>query len=239
MPIPSFFPQQILTDAAFWRDSQVVARMLEDLFDRALIRLDAERGFIGSAKLADLLSSEIGDPRQEEALFNFLINVPGWQKSSGDLPSEFARSLTGVMRKPKSDGATALTDSDLATLEARIQRIALPRPGLDKQRKAESLVRSTGARLDKLTLITDLRPVFDDEAAVVEAMLPMTTLRIAYTIGNNQFVAEVRMSESEVADLCKKADRAKKKSETLKGMLEDHKITVPDSPISSADSEDE
>jgi hypothetical protein len=210
MPNSSVVPEEVATLDAFWHDIQAVLAVSEVAFDKLMRRVEKERDFLGRAELVALLSEELPDEAQRTALLNFTRSLPAWRQRTGKTPSDFARDFLSDLAAFESQ-RRQLTDEEHFRLNARVERIVTPNPGLDRQRKVESLLRNVAATLDSLTLFTDVRPMFDEDGAKIEGMVPTTVLRVGYTVGNNQIVADIRLTETDLADLLKKAERAKRK----------------------------
>jgi hypothetical protein len=135
-------------DDAFWRDIRTVIEVPDDAFEDVIARLEAAPDFTGDpARLHEIVSSEIQNSAQEQALHNFLRLVPEWHEGYGRGADEFAREFAASVGRRKSDSKPDskpfLTQAQVTLLEARIRRIASPDPGLDPRRR-KFLARSIG-----------------------------------------------------------------------------------------------
>lgn len=84
-----------------------------------------------------------------------------------------------------------------------------------RYRKAERLKTLTGRMAESLEIICDLRPVFDHSRSVVEGLIPVTTLRVAYQTNEGGNSVEVQLSGDDLENLAKEVERAKQKLRTL------------------------
>jgi hypothetical protein len=119
-------------DDAFWRDIRTLVEVPDDVFERVLARVQAEPDFtVGPARLHELISSEIQNPAQEQALHSFLRLVPEWHEGYGRGADEFAREFAASVGRQKCDGQPFFNQAEVSLLEARIRQIVSPKPRLN------------------------------------------------------------------------------------------------------------
>ena len=82
--------------------------------------------------------------------------------------------------------------------------------------KTSELIYSHENLLQDASVITDIRPVFDDTADVVKRAVVLHTLLVTYFSASNSCRIEFAMDAADVRALRRACDRALKKAETLK-----------------------
>jgi hypothetical protein len=108
-----------------------------------------------------------------------------------------------------------------------------PFPAVELSIKASRLVTDVGVQLDRVTLVCDLRPVFDDARTSVQGLIPLTTLKI---VGHGDDAAhpttfEVQLTEKELEELYEKVSRARTKVATLKSFVAKTGVALPQSQM--------
>ena len=84
-----------------------------------------------------------------------------------------------------------------------------------------------------------MRPVFDEGRTQIEGAVPVSTLRLDLIESDGRTSSvEVRLSERQVADLCAKAESARRKVDVIKKLLREKKITSPKTSATLDDGEE-
>lgn len=222
---------KVFRSSAFRGDAELVAQVPQQEFDAVMARVAATPGFLSDRALAKLLAESVTHPDQRSALAKFLSYFARNRSVRGDEASGYAEKVAAEILGALGDKIAADTRE---TLVARLPLLLAPRPAIDRQVKAEGLLRKAGRRALSLDLVSDLRPVFDESRATVEGMIPVTTLRILGPQGLMEQPFEVQLSEKQLKDLAEKTALALKKLATLKAHLNASNIVLPDSSMTAA-----
>lgn len=224
----------LITTSAFRRDAKAVASIPDETFAKAIAAVDADPGFVGPGRLKELIEPIIGAEETARGLTNFVYNLQSFRRGrkededgKGSLVDDFSSSL----QKASADDL-GLSDEEKACVLRRLPPMAAPKPSMDRQAKAVSVARRVGLTLDKVALACDLRPVFDESRETVEAIIPLTLMRVVAR-GPEGFpqALEVTMTEKQVLDLCTEAERARTKLAALKKFVEKTAVPIPESPM--------
>jgi hypothetical protein len=181
-------------------------------------RLTRESGFVTPDRLDALIRAVVPDELLATAIRNALEAM-----RSDYIPGTIA-DLRAI-RETNPRYAASLTPDILSAIEVRLTEL-LPNssreyPGLERYHKAARLVGATGATLDGVDLICDLRPVFDRSREVVEGFLPQIVLRLNYRgLTDARQAVEVRMTERQLDELIGEAQKAQRKLQTLRELAD-------------------
>lgn len=202
--VGNFLPQSMFDDLLAL--SRVPVEQLRDL----ATQLDREPGFLTPSRLEEVVRQIIPAVPTARAVQNTL---------NGIRPSHVAGVVQDLraFREMSPRNGEMLSAETVAAIEARLGALVRDYPSLERYRKAEGLSEATGCEFLGVSLICDLRPVFDESRKVVEAVLPHTVLRLDYRgLNDSRQAVEVRLSESQLAMLIAEAEKAKRKLETLR-----------------------
>jgi hypothetical protein len=226
--------EQLFQAEHFIEDAQFLVAVPEVVFDQALTAIENHNGFLGPRGLKNLIEPIIEHADQRQALINFVSNLPKIRRELGLSVEAFARECEEELQAQAEQWTERLGETDLENLISRVHRIIQPKLGLEKQAKADSVVRRVGASLDEMAIVCDLRPIFDDDRQRVEGMIPITTLKIVALKQDGLPIAlELRLSEKQIATLCEESERARRKLAVLKQLLKDKSIELPESTMTT------
>lgn len=237
----SWFPQALerfLSQPAFVEDARVFGQIPIDALDRALALVRDTPGFLGRARIIELLVGALGDAKQGESLANVLVNFARLRQDLSIPPKVFLREV--ISKVPKS--LEQLDEPLREAVQGRLPKALEPVPCVDRQVKVDALVRRTGSHLDDLSMTCDLRPVFNDDRTQVEGLVPLTTLRLVTHLAGTfePSVLEISVTEKELARLCDEVDRAKRKLVALKAFVKSHDdIALPESRMTVLEDSEE
>lgn len=222
---------RILKSDDFIEDARSVASIPNNSFAEAIDAVTRATGFVGRQRLLSAVRLGIQDAFQAESLTNFIINFHQLRRDVGMSPEDFARDVSS--RLPVDE----LNDNERRTIIERLPQVLAPKPGLDRQAKVEDVVRRTGAHIDELSIVSDLRPIFDGNREKIEGLVPIATLKLV-THGHEGIKAvEVQITEQELSHLCEEAERAKRKLAILKGFINNQSdIELPESVMTFSES---
>jgi len=224
-PFPmSFSLDQIVRSDAFRRDATRVLRITDELFEAANVALESATGSIGRSRIRTIVGGVLEDEDQAEGFIQFVLNFSDLRREFEVEPSQLVNDV--VQRTSK------FSEPEQATLGARLDRVLRTKPGLERQAKVDDVAQKTGSHLDQLCLVTDLRPVFDETRENIEALVPMTTLKMVVHGDSGLTSVEVRMTEQELANLADEVSKARKKLATLGALVRKQPdIELPESEM--------
>jgi hypothetical protein len=110
----------------------------------------------------------------------------------------------------------------------RIKALISNATGLAKQCKARQLVDATGSELEKIQVICDLRPIFDEDRKRIEGVVPLSLVRLEYkSLTGDTEVVELRITEKQIDEFQSKLAMAKKKIGLIKHLALSHRLPIP------------
>lgn len=219
--------ERLLHSAAFVEDAKQLAGISDEALEQTLNVIQNASGFVGARRLHDLIIGVIGDRPQSTSLVNFIVNFGEMRRDAEISADAFAESIIAGL-------SPDLDDTVRKALESRLGRILTPIQGLERQAKAERVVRKTGAHLDEFAFVSDLRPVFDVNGESVDGLIPLTTLKlVVHRPGElSPTMVEAYLTEDELDEFSRGVERAKRKLQTLKQLVKMQTgIELPESMI--------
>lgn len=213
----------MLRAEGFKRDARVLVEIPDDLFETANLALERATGPLGPSRAHEVLRALL-TTEQSNAIVNFTSNFGGLHREfpGYDVPREVElRSAKVFADSPEMPGQ----------LRARLERLLVPKPGIELQAKVDRVSEKTGRRLEELSLVCDLRPVFDDSRSKVEALLPITVMKLVVRADDGSKTVEAQLSEKELLDLEVEVARAKSKLSVLKSLVHATGVALPESDL--------
>lgn len=172
--------------------------------------LRREPGILSPRRLYDIVGSVCSDAALARAVGNTVYSLPP------DDPDRIVTWLKEVQAKLPAR-APKLSDSVLAALRDRLAVLAIRYPAVERLRKAEGLRTTIGNWFHSVELLCDLRPLFDENRAQVEGLIPLQLLQIGYIDQNgNHAVFEVGLGSDDAEQLVEKLRLGKQKIAALK-----------------------
>ena len=209
------FPQPLFGHPAaneeLLNDLQAVIGLSDTQLGKLYKHLTEAQGFLDPRSLLTTIQGVVEDSNTAETLRRVLRNIA---------PSQVERVLTFLEEKRKEENFP-FDKTQLERLKRILISLIQPYPALARFQKADRLAKITGRQLETVELICDLRPIFDESRENVEGMMPYTRLHIVTTGADGlpkPFEAE--LTHQQVIDLAEKAEKAKKKLETLRESIE-------------------
>jgi hypothetical protein len=209
-------PKDLISDLAIVRD----------LGPGSLHELNAE--IVGAATsvvtttgLLELLRKTLGDRPQTGSVFHVLVSLAGERRQS-------RLSVSGVL-----DQVQSALNNDARWSEEELQRWDLVRPGLAEllgSSQISYLVKALELRYDYANLlessriITDLRPVYNDDASEIDGLVVSFTLRLGFTGIDGKHGLSISLDESDVRNLLDECERAIRKGRTAKARMSQAQI---------------
>lgn len=231
MPEPVFYMRGFPGPHAYYPPAS--AEVVDDLKDVARLRdeqvtdlrkrLERAEGFLDPATLLATIREVVPDKEISGAIRNAIRNLN---------PAR-VNSMLADLEQEKDEEGFPFDAETFARLESVLPALIQPCTALTRFKKAERLAKITGQPLEGVELICDLRPIFDEERKRIEGMMPYTQLRVIATGGDGlPRTFEAQLTHQQVHDLAEKAEKAKRKLETLYESVENWlPEKLPDLPL--------
>ncbi len=203
-----FLPPQMIDDL------ENVAGIPDAAIDRIATELQAASSILDPKQVNSLLTEVVANEGLASALARTLQNIPP-DEVSGTL------EILSRWRSRHPDNAKRVSDDAFQSLKVKLPRLVRSYPAIERYRKARRLATRIGPVVQRIELICDCRPVFDEARTHVEAMTPLTTLRIIYDDETETGRAfEVLLPTAELEDLISKATQAQRKLTVLRESIQ-------------------
>jgi nucleotide-binding universal stress UspA family protein len=218
----------MFASAGFKNDARVFLTVSDSEFATILARTESARGILSPGKLRQTFF-DVGviDPEKVDVLMRIIRSFATWGETiAREGPEPLLASLNAALHEDPEFAKS------VGTLASRIRTLLVGNfDGLKLAEKAERVARSIGRQLRGVQLITDVRPVFDNEHTSVLAVVPMTTLKLT-TVSNEEgsptSTFEVQFSEAHLLQLGTLLAEAQKKLAVTKKLLSDKEIEIAD-----------
>lgn len=219
---PGVTPERLL------RDAKVILRLAPSSLDSLRHDLDTYPGFVDRATIEQIFRQRVPDGDLAGILANFITQVNDYLRVTQQDVNDLVRQFESWLADETNQQQQVVTEEEFRELKRRLTLLIRPVPGLSRQLKAERVSAALGQPLERIELICDLRPVFDDDHEVVEGMIPLTTLRVVCKGADGLPTSlETVLSEKDVDSLAKAASDAKKKLEKLRRFLDQVHVPMP------------
>jgi hypothetical protein len=214
------------------------AKLLLSLSDEQFQLLQSElrncSGFLSKVGLISILSRFLPEPALATRAATFILAIEERKRVHHYKVRDFADEVGEWQREQSTEEnhPPVLSSDDLELARSRFPVLFASLPGLELQAKALNLAERIGQPLERIEIICDLRPVFDANRENVEAMIPVTTLRLVCKSADGLPVAfDAVLSERDVHALARASSDAKKKLSRLREVMETCKIAVPEMAV--------
>lgn len=233
---------RVFRSAGFRSDATAVAAIPKAQLEALLASLDAEAedGFTGRARLSRVVHEHVTERAQADAAQRFLLYFARNRrakklKDASEYVNSVQKDIVDALAEKNAESSVR------AALEERLPHLLKPRAAIDRQLKADELLRRVGHRAMSIDMVCDLRPVFDEDRARIEGLIPLTTLKIvALRSGavEPSVVTEVVLTESALSSLEEKLADVRKKLAAMKAYVSKTGVRVPDVRGAFTDDED-
>lgn len=223
--------ERILQSEAFLKDVRNFVTIPENQFRQAIEALDKSSEFLGRERITAIVQEHIGDTEQASSLTSFILNFNA-------LLREFDESPEGFVQLIEAQIPGTLPADDRQAVLSRLPDVVRRREGIERQAKAEEVIRRTKAHAHDLMLVCDLRPVFDSTGSRVEGFVPISTLRLVLHQNDKYESVEARLSEQQVHDLFRELSRAKQKLSALKEFVRTSGVALPETSATGVEEEE-
>lgn len=221
-------------NASFIEDAKRFLALDDDVIKIVMDDVAADTGFVGRERISEIANKHITSPAHAESASNFIYNLDTIRRGLGVPHEVLSASLSQELINN-----TELSGFDAEKIASRLTLILTPTSGREKQAKALSVLSRTGAHAHDLSIVCDIRPVFDESAARIDGFVPITLLRFTRHHLNNREAVEVRLNENDLQKLAKETERALLKLQTLKDFIKSSGSTLPNLTQSDIDSDED
>ena len=210
------------------RDAKILLNIEPDVISSIRQELHSFPGFLDRETIERILHSHIDDEESCRSLARLIAGIDDRLRATGQTVENFFALIEAWRADENNQQKDLLSEEELHELRERLPLIVGPFPGSERQAKAERLAEATGMPLEKIEIICDLRPVFDQGRDTVEGIIPYTTLRIVCKGADGLPVAlESILSYDDVTQLAKASADAKKKLKKLRQLVQEKELPIP------------
>jgi hypothetical protein len=234
IPSPGSADASFVRSQAFLRDAKLFASIPDTVFEAAISAISSHQGFLDGQEFESVLCPIVSEADQREALIRLVTNLSEFRRDAGISPER-----AGHILRDSLGAAKGLEHAAADTLSDRLPHVLALHPGVEKQAKAQHVATALGGSLVEAKLISDLRPVFDDDRQRVEGLIPVTTMKVSFELGYEVKVFEVRLTEAQVMALCEESGRAKQKLQSLRKLIAKHGFPLPDTTMTVPGEDDD
>lgn len=165
---------------------------------------------------------------QASALVQLIISTDRLLREAEGTKEQLLSRIAGFARNEENKRLGQWSEDDISQMLSRLQIIMRPYSGLALQAKAQRLSEATGTQLERLEVICDLRPIFDENRERIQGVIPFTILKVVCKGVDGLPVSfEAILSARQVDELANKAIAANKKLDRLRELLADKILSVP------------
>lgn len=140
---------------------------------------------------------------------------------------EFAELVRDKLQQTKSEAYT-FTKEETLIFETRIKKVFEVRKTIGISSKALDLLTDQSRVFYSCKIVTDIRPVFNDDGSAIEASIIIHNLRIHFGQDNDHKDFYVTLDSRDIQNLRAVLDRAELKAEYLKTLLESSGVSYLD-----------
>jgi hypothetical protein len=191
-------------------DLRRIAEIPDETIELVVQRLQAYEGLLNTSRLGQLLGSMLRDEPMAAAATAALQNL------QSDQVSPTLQSLRR-WQKTNEQNIEKFPNVALDALERKLPRLIQKYPAIDRYRKGAWLSSAIGNTATSVQVICDVRPVFDDRREVVQAVVPLTVLKIVYDRQDEETRSlDVYLSDAMLDELADKVQKAQQKQKVLR-----------------------
>ncbi len=232
---------QLLSDLfqseGFIRDIRAIAAIDNGEFDRIMSIVEQADGFLGPRRFAELFNKQVPN-EQRQGLTHFVFSFDRVRKAyTDDTIDEFTAHAISSLRELDPQ---PFSQSELDAVIVRLPRITKPKSAIERHVAAGTIARETGALVQDLRLVCDLRPIFDaEDTESPTGIVPVITLKISATHmsgdSSQSQSLELNLNEIQLAALIGESEKIRRKLQSLQRWLDAKGISHPESSIEDGD----
>lgn len=207
---------------AFRQDAALVSRVDLDLVNSIAAELKSHDRFINRKVLRLLLETYIKDDEVRKSVARYIWNLQAYYQASDLEIDKYLMRCEAALKKITLNSEISFSD-----LYQRTLILVQPFPGFARFWKAARLESRTGQKITDVSVICDIRPVFDDTRTQLQSIVTISTLRLDYTtvIGEEKTV-ELRLDKELLTQLRDEAVQALVKVATIEEFFEGGALDV-------------
>ena len=225
-PFP--FPPNVPAPEAMLRQARAVLRIDQGVLEALQRDLETHSGFISHEAAKEIVKRHVYEQELAEVLASFVVQANDFLTATESDLNQLVRIFQTWLEDEKNQQKQLLTLDEFQELRQRLPMVVGRFPGLIRQAKAKRVSEATGQPLERIELICDLRPVFDEKHEVVEGMIPLTTLKVVCRgVDGLPVGLEVILSEKDVDAIAEAAVNARNKLQSLRELLGRWQTAVP------------
>jgi hypothetical protein len=209
-------------------DLKAILALSEDELALIATALRSQEGFLDYVGIVEIVRDITGRAEEAKRIASFTKQLDRIWRGT-DVPLErFVSELQQAMRKHEPAEGSDLSRDQFEEAAKRLPAFIADAASMRRQWDAERVAAGTGLALEDVHLYCDARPVFNKSRTVIEGMVLLTNMKITATgLDGLPTGIEVRLSETQVQDLAKKAAEVEVKLKTLRTTMTDKDILVP------------
>ena len=180
-------------------------------------------------------------PLRPEKLFDTVVEVLADRKDAADSVVRQALSLHGLVRQGRRsvpdvlEGIRSGIDADSGWTNEQKEKWQAVAPQFHELVASRAVRLVTTAidlsyeyanLLQRTRILTDIRPLYNNDATEIEGAVVSHTLRLRYSRIDGNHQLSIAMDELDVRELAKECDRALRKATTARDLMKD-KVDVP------------
>jgi hypothetical protein len=215
------------------KSGQIAFRKLLDLTAEQFDKLVNAIAETPPAASPDLFWSHVADRVLEidresvQLIVDELFSLNYARDSWGLSESDFAKMASEAAASQASK-KSRIPEDEKNTLSLRLTRLLEIKASLSLTSKALDVLTDADRIFYSAKILTDIRPVFDDEGKKIEAAVIMHNLRIHFGQDNEHRDFFVALDTNDIKELRSVLDRADRKAESLQMLLNRAKISYLD-----------
>ena len=186
-------------------------------------RLQADQSaLLKPAQLAKLIREVVGEGAAD-SLVRQVFSLRGLVRRFGTTIEEIVDGLRPWLKDalPENDQTDAVVDSLAAAfrnvLDCKLIRMSAT---------ANELSYDYANLIRHIRILSDIRPLYDDHADVIDGAVISHTMRLQYDSADGEHELSLALDEEDIAKLMRQCDRALKKSVAAKKLMEE-KAGIP------------
>ena len=219
-------------DEAFDLDAKAVLGVSESIFQALTDLIATQKGFLSAKGLRELLVRCVGDDQTAIRVADYITRLHAFMRERQQRPEEFLEDFGHALEERESErnrAAERLTADQCTQLLVRSKAVLLEESAVSRYWKARALAVETGVVLEGLSMVCDLRPVFDDARTSIDGMIPVITLKLVVAEANSlPTTFEVVLDEEQLSTLAKVVDGTQKQVTVLYAHLAAKNMPFPE-----------
>lgn len=200
---------KVFEDAAFKKDAKAIADLPGEIFSSVVQQLSNCSKFMPSENLEAFFKEIIPDDPVASALKRLVWNMHEY------LASYFGGESSDLFEEVKDALLESDDGFDKPLFEARLKELIEAGACVARQLKAQRLATATSQTFHSMTIVSDMRPVFDRSKTTVDGVVTVNTLTIlVYQDGFPKHYDYV-VSLDDLKKIKKSAEEAIQKNEVI------------------------